>query len=46
LLDDAHLLAFSGRDLPAATKEADLSGFLYDSGVVGGKMQIEEFGWW
>ena len=45
LLDDGHLLGFAGGDLPAATQEADLSGFLDDSGVVGGEMQIEECGW-
>lgn len=45
LLNDSYLLALSGCDLPTATQEADLSGFLDDSGVVGGEMQIKEF-WW
>jgi hypothetical protein len=44
-LDDGHLLGVAGRDLPAATQKADLSGFLNDPGVVGSEMQIEEF-WW
>ena len=39
------MLGFAGCDLPAATQEADLSGFLDDPGVVGGEMQIEEFRW-
>lgn len=46
LLDDGHLLGIAGGDLPAATQEADLPGFLDDPGVVGRKMQIEEFRWW
>ena len=45
LLDDGHLLGFAGGDLPAATQEADLAGFLDNPGVVGGEMQIEEFRW-
>lgn len=45
-MDDGHLLGFAGGDLPATTQKADLSGFLDDSGVVGRKMQIEEFRWW
>ena len=45
LLDDGHLLGFAGGDLPAATQEADFSGFLDDPGVVGREMQIEEFRW-
>ena len=45
LLDSDYLLGFSGCDLPAATQEADLPCFLDDPGVVGCKMQIEQF-WW
>ena len=45
LLDNDDLLGFSGRDLPAATQEADLSSFLDDPGVVGRQMQVEEFRW-
>ena len=45
-LDDGHLLGFTGGDLPAATQEADLPGFLDNPGVVGREMQIEELRWW
>lgn len=45
LLDDGHLLAFAGGNFPTPTQETDLSGFLDDSGVVSGEMQIEECGW-
>ena len=45
LLDDGHLLGFAGCDPPAPAQEADLSGFLDNSGVMGGEMQIEEFRW-
>jgi hypothetical protein len=44
LLDDGHLLGFSGCDLPAMAQEADLPGPLDCPGVVDREMQIEESG--
>lgn len=40
------MLGSAGCDLPAASQEADLSGFLDNPGVVGREMQIEECRWW
>lgn len=45
LLNNGHLLGVAWGDLPAATQETDLSGFLDNPGVVGREMQIEEFLW-
>lgn len=44
LLDDGHLFCFSGGDLPSATEETDLSGFLDHACVVDCEVEIEQLG--